>query len=233
LALGTYPAVGLKKARDRCGKARDLLTDGIDPNAARKAEKQTRADRESGSFELVGREWHVKQSGVWSAATAEKELQQLVNHVFPRIGGTPIRELTSRDLLDVLRRIEAKGRLETAHRVRRSLAAICRYAVVTHRADIDVSAALKGAIAPVPDNHFASITDPKKVGQLIRAIRAYDGSAVTRLALQLAALLFVRPGELRAARWDEITFDLVNRRPTLTSNRRPRLTRGFRLIAAS
>ena len=213
LALGTYPDTGLKRARDRHGEARDLLGDGIDPSAAKQAEKLTRADRAAGAFEVVALEWHAKQSGTWSPDYATKELRQLKKHVFPRIGAKPFRELTSRDLLDVLQRLEAKGRLETAHRVRRSLGAICRYAVVTHRADVDASAALKGALAPVPNNHFASITDPKEVGDLIRAIRVYKGSDVTRLALQLAALFFVRPGELRAARWEEFSFGLTDPPP--------------------
>jgi len=125
LALGTYPSVGLKKARTRRGEARDLLTDGIDPSAARKAEKTARVDREAGSFEVVAREWHAKQSATWSESHAAKELRQLILHVFPRIGSKPVREVTSRDLLDVLQRIEAKGRGETAHRVRRSLGTIC------------------------------------------------------------------------------------------------------------
>jgi integrase len=213
LALGTYPDTGLKKARDRHGDARQLLADGIDPCAAKQAEKLKRADRAAGSFEAVALEWHAKQSGAWSTDYADKELRQLQNHVLPRIGSKPFRELSSRDLLNVLQRIEEGGHLETAHRVRRSLGAICRYAVATHRADLDLSAALKGALAPVPTNHFASITDPKKVGQLIRAIRGYEGASVTRYALQLAPLLFVRPGELRGARWEEFAFDLADPAP--------------------
>jgi integrase len=213
LALGTYPDTGLKKARDRLGEARRLLADGIDPCAAKQAEKLKRTDREAGSFEAVALEWHAKQSGAWSIDYADKELRQLRNHVLPRIGSKPFRELNSRDLLDVLQRIETNGQLETAHRVRRSLGAICRYAVATHRADMDPSAALKGALASVPINHFASITDPKKVGKLIRAIRGYEGASVTRYALQLAPLLFVRPGELRGARWEEFVFDLADPAP--------------------
>jgi len=108
----------------------------------------------------------------------------------------------------VLQRIEAKERAETAHRVRRSLSAVMRYAVLTHRADTGPSAALKGALAPVPNNHFAAITEPNKVAKLLRAIRGYAGGEVTRHALQFAALTFVRPGELRATRWDEFAFDL-------------------------
>lgn len=215
LAFGGYQPgssnhVPLAEARERLTTAKRQLRDGIDPSAARKAEKQARVDREEGSFERVAREWHAKQSPTWSADYAEKELRQLVLHVFPAIGDKPVNELTSRDLLHVLQKIETKGRAETAHRVRRSLSAIMRYAVVTHRAENDPSAALKGALAPVPNNHFAAITNPKKVGELLRAIRAYDGAAATRAALQLAALTFVRPGELRAARWEEFTLDLAD-----------------------
>ncbi len=213
LALGTYPDTGLKKARDRHGDARQLLGDGIDPCAAKQAEKLKRADRAAGSFEAVALEWHAKQTGAWSTDYADKELRQLRNHVLPRIGSKPFRDLNSRDLLGVLQRIETNGRLETAHRVRRSLGAICRYAVATHRADMDASAALKGALTPVPTNHFASITDPKKVGGLIRAIRGYEGASVTHSALQLAPLLFVRPCELRGARWEEFAFDLADSAP--------------------
>ena len=215
LALGTYVLnaraakhVTLAEARNRLADAKQQLRDGIDPTAARKAERDARRDRETGSFELVAREWHAKQCGRWSESYAAKELRQLTLHILPHIGDHPMRELTSRDLLDTLRRIEARGTAETAHRVRRSLGAICRYAVATHRASVDASAALKGALAPVRAKHFASITDPKQVGRLIRDLRGYDGFEVTRFALQLAPLLFVRPGELRAARWDEFTFNV-------------------------
>ena len=207
---GSPDHVALAEARDRLAEAKRQLRDGVDPSAARKAEKLARVDRADGAFEVVAREWHAKQSAVWSADYADKEMRQLDLYVFPRIGGKPVRELTSRDLLQVLQRIEAKGRAETAHRVRRSLSAIMRYAVLTHRADTDPSAALKGALAPVPSNHFAAITEPNQVARLMRAIRGYEGGKVTRHALQMAALTFVRPGELRAARWDEFAFDLAD-----------------------
>lgn len=215
LSVGVYRPgqpghVGAKDARDSLDAIKRQLRDGIDPGAARKADKQARIDREEGSFERVAREWCAKQTPTWSTGYAEKELRQLVLHVFPAIGERPVKELTARDLLHVLQKIETKGRAETAHRVRRSLSAIMRYAILTHRADNDPSAALKGALAPVTNVHFAAITDPKKVGELLRAIRAYEGSAVTRAALQLSALTFARPGELRAARWEEFTFDLAD-----------------------
>lgn len=213
LALGTYPTTGLKKARDKCGDARALLRDGIDPSAAKQAEKAARIDRAAGSVEVVAREWHAKKAETWAPGHAERVMRRLVLYVFPRVGGEPIASVTGPQLLDVLRRIEDRGTVETAHRVKESLGAIFRYAVATHRATHDPSAALKGALATANNKSFASITDPKKVGELLRAIRGYTGTEVTRFALQLLPLVFVRPGELRAARWEEFTFDLADPAP--------------------
>ena len=213
LALGTYPGTGLKKARDKRDDARNLLDDDIDPNAHRKAEKAARADREAGSFEVVAREWHAKQSETWAAGHSERVLRRLVLYVFPRIGGDPIGSVTGPQLLDVLRRIEARGTVETAHRVKESLGAIFRYAVATHRATHDPSAALKGALATAQNKSYAAITEPKQVGELLRAIRGYSGAEITRCALQLLPLVFVRPGELRAARWEEFEFDVTPPQP--------------------
>lgn len=213
LALGTYPGTGLKKARDKRDDARNLLDDDIDPNAHRKAEKAARADRDAGSFEVVAREWHAKQSETWAAGHSERVLRRLVLYVFPRIGGEPIGSVTGPQLLDVLRRIEARGTVETAHRVKESLGAIFRYAVATHRATHDPSAALKGALATAQNKSYAAITEPKQVGELLRAIRGYSGAEVTRCALQLLPLVFVRPGELRAARWEEFEFDVTPPQP--------------------
>lgn len=213
LALGTYPGTGLKKARDKRDDARNLLDDDIDPNAHRKAEKAARADRDAGSFEVVAREWHAKQSETWAAGHSERVLRRLVMYVFPRIGGEPIGSVTGPQLLDVLRRIEARGTVETAHRVKESLGAIFRYAVATHRATHDPSAALKGALATAQNKSYAAITEPKQVGELLRAIRGYSGAEITRCALQLLPLVFVRPGELRAARWEEFEFDVTPPQP--------------------
>lgn len=213
LALGTYPGTGLKKARDKRDDARNLLDDDIDPNAHRKAEKAARADRDAGSFEVVAREWHAKQSETWAAGHSERVLRRLVLYVFPRIGGEPIGSVTGPQLLDVLRRIEARGTVETAHRVKESLGAIFRYAVATHRATHDPSAALKGALAAAQNKSYAAITEPKQVGELLRAIRGYSGAEITRCALQLLPLVFVRPGELRAARWEEFEFDVTPPQP--------------------
>lgn len=210
---GSSDHVPLAEARDRLTDAKKQLREGIDPSATKKAEKVARADREAGSFEVVAREWHAKQSETWAEGHSERVLRRLVLYVFPRIGGDPIGSLTGPQLLDVLRRIEARGTVETAHRVKESLGAIFRYAVATHRATHDPSAALKGALATVKNKSFASVTEPKKVGELLRAIRGYSGSDVTRCALQLLPFVFVRPGELRAARWEEFSFDLADPAP--------------------
>jgi len=210
LALGTYPDTGLKKARDRHSSARDLLGDGIDPSATKQAVKQARADRAEGSFELIAREWYAKQAEGWADSYSGKVLRRLEQYVFPKIGSKPIRELKGPELLAALRPMESAGYVETAHRVNQYLGQIFRYAMATHRADFDPTTALKGALASSPDNHFASITDPTKVGGLMRALRGYEGTPVVRCALQLAPLVFVRPGELRGARWEEFGFDLTD-----------------------
>lgn len=219
-APGAAKHVSLAEARNRLADAKRQLRDGIDPSAARKAEKEARIDRETGSFELVAREWHAKQSDTWDESHGARILRRLVLYVFPKIGDQQIRSLTSPQVLEVLLAIEARGTRETAHRVKQCLGAIFRYAVATHRADVDPTSALKGALAPAPDNHFAAITDPKEVGKLMKALRGYSGSDITRLALQLMPLLFVRPGELRKARWEEFTFDLVTA-PQEESGKRP------------
>jgi integrase len=219
LALGTYPAVSLKEARDRRDKAKQQLRDGIDPSAARKAEKAARADRAADSLEVVAREWFAKKSEHWDDAGAQRILRRLEMYVFPRIGNRPISELSGPELLDVLQRIDNKGHPETAGRVKQYLGAIFRYAMATHRAQYDPTPALKGALIVPKSKGFASITEPKKVGQLIRAIRGYAGSDAVRCALQLMALVFVRPGELRGARWDEFAFDLVEPAQSVESER--------------
>ncbi len=210
LALGPYPDVALKEARDRCGKAKAQLRDGIDPSAVRRADKASRIDREAGTFEVVAREWHAKQSARWAKNGGQRILRRLEMYAFPRIGSRQIRELTGPDLLAVLQRVESKGHPETAHRLKQYLGAIFRYAVATHRADSDPTAALRGALATPPSRSFASITEPKRIGELMRAVRSYSGSDIVRCALELLALVFVRPGELRGARWEEFSFDLAD-----------------------
>ena len=203
LALGVFPDVSLHQARERRDTARKLLADGIDPASKRQAERSADAE----SFEAIAREWHGKHSAKWTQSYATNLLRRLEVNVFPYIGSKPIAGLLAPDILAVLRRIEARGVLETAHRVHQYIALVFRYAVATGRATADPTPALRGAIPTANKVHFASIKEPAKVGQLLRDLDAYAGHPVTRAALQLAPLLFVRPGELRHAEWAEIDMD--------------------------
>ncbi|WP_458763208.1 tyrosine-type recombinase/integrase [Cupriavidus basilensis] len=207
LSLGTYPEVGLREARERRDEARRRLADGIDPSAHRKAAKSTKALREANSFELVAREWYAKYASTWSASHGVRILRRLEANAFPWIGGKPTADLKPADVLDVLRRVERRGTLETAHRLRDNIGQAMRYAVATGRAERDITADLRGALPPVQKRHFAAITEPAKVGELLRAIDGYTGTFPVACALKLAPLLFQRPGELRLAEWPEFDLD--------------------------
>ena len=207
LSLGTYPEVGLREARERRDEARRRLADGIDPSAHRKAAKSTKALREANSFELVAREWHAKYASTWSASHGVRILRRLEANAFPWIGGKPTADLKPADVLEVLRGVERRGTLETAHRLRDNIGQAMRYAVATGRAERDITADLRGALPPVQKRHFAAITEPAKVGELLRAIDGYTGTFPVACALKLAPLLFQRPGELRLAEWPEFDLD--------------------------
>ncbi len=205
LSLGVYPDVGLAKARERRDAARRLLADNIDPSEHRKATRH--ADAAPESFEAVGREWFAKFSPPWAPTHAEKIIRRLERDVFPWIGARPVREITAPELLTVLRRIEARGRLETAHRAHQNCGQVFRYAVATGRAERDPSGDLRGALAPWKPKHYATITEPKAIAALLRDLDSYSGGFVTACALRLLPLVFVRPGELRRAEWAEIDLD--------------------------
>lgn len=207
LALGVYPDVSLKKARERRDEARKLLADAIDPGEHRKAQKAARADRAANSFEVVAREWFEKFKPNWVAAHSDKVIRRLERDLFPWVGGKPISEVKAPDLLACLRKVESRGTVETAHRALQSCGQIFRYAVSTGRAERDPTTDLRGALSSVKGTHLASITEPKAVGGLLRACDDYQGSSITKCALRLAPLVFVRPGELRRAEWAEIDLD--------------------------
>ena len=207
VSLGVYPEVSLKEARERRDAQRKLLANQIDPSAQRKAAKAAIVFRTANSFEAVAREWFATFSKHWAKGHADKVLHRLEHNVFPALGDRPIAEIAPRELLAVLKRVEKRGALETAHRTKQNCSQVFRYAVATGRAERDPSADLRGALAPVKQKHHASITDPKAIGALLRAIEGYEGSDVTRCALRLAALTFVRPGELRRAEWTEFDLD--------------------------
>ena len=206
LALGVYPDVSLAAARKKRDEAREKLVAGVDPGEVKKAEKRTQRLNAENSFEAIAREWHAKYSPTWSEGHGERILRRLEIDAFPWIGGKPVGDLAPPDVLDVLRRVEKRGALETAHRLRANISQACRYAVATGRAQRDVTADLRGALPPVQVEHMAAITNPKQVAELLRAIDGYTGTFPVACALKLSPLLFQRPGELRAAEWAE--FDL-------------------------
>jgi integrase len=207
LSLGTYPDVGLKDARERRDRARMQLADGIDPSHSRKAQKSLRQERAANSFEAVAREWYEKYSPNWVDAHGSRIIRRLERDVFPHLGSRPIADINAPELLHVIRRIETRGALETAHRALGNCGQVFRYAVATGRAARDPSGDLRGALPPVKGEHFAAVTEPTQAAEILRAIDAYQGSAVVSSALRLAPLVFVRPGELRGAEWAEIDFD--------------------------
>lgn len=207
LALGTYPTVSLSDARQRRADARKLLSNGVDPSEIKKAQKLSVIADHDSDLEVVAREWHGKFSQSWAASHAKTTLGRLKNDVFPVMGDRPIADIKAPELLAMLRRIESRGALETAHRVRTICGQIFRYAIATGRAEHDISADLKGALPPYKKGVMAAITDPKEVGPLLLAIDGYSGSHVVKSALQLAPLIFIRPGELRKGEWSEVDFD--------------------------
>lgn len=207
LSLGTYPEVSLARAREKCLDARTLLADGVDPSANRKARQSAQIDSAANSFEVIAREWFDKHSPNWAASHSDKIIKRLERDIFPWLGSRPVSEVTAPELLNALRRIEARGALETAHRALQNCSQLLRYAVATGRAGRDPCGDLRGALPPVKGKHHSSITDPKEVGALLRAIDAYKGALITKCALKFAPLVFVRPGEMRKAEWTEIDFD--------------------------
>lgn len=208
LSMGTYPDTGLRDARDKRDAARKLLAAGVDPGEQRKAEKAAGEERASNSFEVIAREWHSKQSAAWVELHASRIMLRLENDIFPWLGGRPIADITAKELLTTVNRIVDRGAVESAHRVLQNCGQVMRYAIATGRAERNPAADLRGALPPVKQTHLAAITDPNSIGPLLRSIDGYQGSFVTRCALRLAPLVFVRPGELRQAEWAE--FDLDN-----------------------
>lgn len=207
LALGKYPDVGLKDARERRDEARKLLANEVDPAENRKQQKAAKADRAANSFEVVAREWIAKNTPTWAATHASKIVRRLEMYVFPWLGGRPIAEITAPELLAMARRIEGTGAIETAHRAMQNCGQVFRYAVATGRAERDPTGDLRGALQPVQSTHMAAITEPRKVAELLRIFDTYQGTLTVRCALQLAPLVFVRPGELRQAEWKDIDLD--------------------------
>ena len=203
LSLGIYPAITLQRARTRSNEARMLLKQGIDPSAKRQAEKQSRGE----NFESVAREWLHMQEGKLTPGTLGRDRDRLQNFIFPYLGKRPVGEIKAPELLSALRRIESRGVIETAHRTKSICSRVFRYAIATGRAERDVAADLRGALRPSIAHHLPAITDPQRIGELLRAIDGYSGHASVAAALKVAPYVFLRPGELRKAKWQELDFD--------------------------
>lgn len=207
LALGVYPSVTLADARRRCEAARVSLAHDTDPSAAKREEREAKADAAANTFEIVARDWLKKTAADRGESTQSKITTWLEKDVFPHIGSRPIASIGPRDVLTTVRKIEARGAIDSAHRIKQVCGQVFRYAVATGMAERDVTADLRGALATVPAGHFPAITEPKQAGELMRSIFAYEGHVNTVAALKLTPLVFVRPGELRTAEWAEIDLD--------------------------
>lgn len=207
MALGSYPDVGLTAARKARDAAKLQKAQGVDPVQARKVERLKAINPTGDTFKAVALEWYGKQAPQWSAIHADRSKRQLERDLFPWLGERRMQEIQPVELLATLRKVEERGAIETADRGLMLCRQVWRYGVATGRVGRDITADLKGALTPYRGRHFAAITDPVKLGELLRAIQAYRGGPVVRAALQLAPLLFQRPGELRGAAWAEIDLD--------------------------
>lgn len=204
LALGNYPETSLKDVRSARDQARRTRADGIDPVHKRKADKFTSATSNATTFEAVAREFHAAQTGGWSQQYGQRWIERMEKDLFPLIGTLPVANVTAPVLLEALRRVERRGAAETAHTLRKTAGQVFRYGVQTGRCERSPALDLHGALKPVNVTHMAAVLEPAKAGELLRAMYDYAGQPVTRAALMLSALLFQRPGNLRAMEWGEI-----------------------------
>jgi integrase len=211
LALGTYPDISLSEARNRRHEARNLVANGVDPSVEKKAAKDAKAELQANSFEVIAREWHKHMQGKneWSAEHATTIMNRLEKDVFPWAGSKPITEVTAKEIKSILDRVRSRGVIETARRTLTIMGQVYRFAILTDKANYDISAGFRGYLPATSKTrkHMASVTDPKELAPLLRAIDTYQGGFAAQCALKLLPLLFVRPGELRHMEWAEIDFE--------------------------
>jgi integrase len=207
MALGGYPDVSLKAARAARDSAKKLKGDGKDPLLARKLDKLKAQVLESDTFEATALEWYEKHKSRWSSHYAIRELRNLQKDLFPHIGARRIGDIEPIELLAALQRVEERGALDVAHRVLTTARQVWRYGVATARVQRDITGDLKGALTPHKAKHFAAITEPAKLGELLRAIGHYQGGPIVRTALTLTPILFQRPSEVRGMAWAELDLD--------------------------
>ena len=207
VSLGVYPEVSLAEARAERDKCRKQLAQGIDPGVARKSQKAARVGNAANSFEVVAREWLKQFIDMKAESHWKKVYARFENDIFPYLGSRPIAEVTPMELLGVIRKIEDRGAGDTAHRTLGSYGQVLRFGIATGRCERDITADLRGALKPVEGQNFAAVTTPSEIGGLLRAIDGYRGTFVVRSAFRLAPLVFVRPGELRKAKWQDMDLD--------------------------
>lgn len=208
LAIGVYPRVGLKDARKQRDQARDMLDAGQDPSAEKRVQRLTVKLMANTTFEGVTREWFDREKQTWVDSHAARIIRRFERDIFPFLGNRPIADIATPEMLAVLRKIEERGAIETSHRAKWDCSQVFLYAIETGRAERNpIDGMSKGALKQPVARNLAAVVDPEGIGQLIRAIRGYQGSPVVRAALQLAPLVFLRPGELRQAQWAEFDLD--------------------------
>src|SRR5471030_2812035 len=207
LSFGSYPEVSLTKARGARAGARELKAADIDPGQAKRDAKHAKAAATVHTFEAIARQWLSKTAADRADSTQLKNTRLLERNTFPEIGAMPISTIKPRDVLAALRKIEARGAIESAHKIKQICGQVFRFAVAAGLADRDVTADLRDALAAVPEAHYAAITEPPQVAQLLRSIHAYSGGPYATAALKLSPLVFQRPGELRSMEWAEVDLD--------------------------
>jgi integrase len=220
LSLGTYPDISLRDAREQRDIIRKQVADGIDPSLNRKVQKTGSLEN---SFKAIALEWFAKHMATKSESHQKRTLRRLERDLFPWVGSRPISSIKASELLISLQRVESRGAIETAHRVLGICGQVFQYAEATGRADRDISQALRGSLTPVNGKHFASMTEPHQVGELLRAIDSYQGSIVVKSALRLAPLVFVRPGELRSMEWQHVDLEAREWRYVVTKTKTPHI----------
>jgi integrase len=207
LSVGVYPDVTLKEAREARDGIKAQIKAGVNPSQHRQAAKNSKQGIIANSFEVVAREWFNEFKSTWVKSHSSKIIRRLERDIFPWIGSRPISEITAPEVLTVLRRIKDRGCLETAHRAKGNCGQVFRYGVQTGRCERDVTYDLRGALPPTTVKHMASLTDPKDVRRLLQSFDAFTGSYPVQCALTLSVLWFVRPSELRMARWADFDVD--------------------------
>ncbi|MCJ2188198.1 tyrosine-type recombinase/integrase [Novosphingobium beihaiensis] len=209
LAFGSFPDVSLARAREKCIEARETLSDGIDPVEARKEQERTIRAKSEETFKRIAEEWLDRLELEGRSPATMTKMRWLLDFTYPGIGDRPIADLTAPEILEVLRKVEARGRYETANRLRGTMGTIFRFAIATGRAQRDITFDLRGALITPKTKHHAAILEPKALGALLRAVEGHDGQPVVTIALRMTPHVFVRPGELRTAEWSE--FDITDR----------------------